>query len=287
MDQLTLQWNTIKLNIVTALTTYGLKIVISIILLFVGLKVIKYAMKMLEKFFTKSKVDISLTRFLISATRLVLKALLIVMVIQNLGVETAPLLAIIGATGIGLGMALQGSLGNLTGGILILLLRPFKVGDFIEEQAHGHEGIVEDIQVFYTTLKTRDNKVITIPNGGLSNDSIINHSTMHMRRVDLTFGVAYEADTYEVKRVIRQVIDQHPMVMKDKEPYINIVEHGDSSVNFAVLVWCKTEDYLTVKFDLIEQMKIAFDNENISIPYPHMDVNIINPENLQSQPKDM
>lgn len=281
MDQLTLQWNTIKLNIATALTKYGLKIIVSLILLLVGLKVIAYSMKLMSKFFEKSKVDVSLSKFLLSAIRLVLKGLLFVMVIQNVGFETAPLLAIIGATGIGLGMALQGSLANLTGGILILLLRPFKVGDFIEEQAHGHEGIVEDIQVFYTTLKTRDNKVITIPNGGLSNDSVINHSTMDIRRVDLTFGVAYEADTYEVKKVIRSVIDKHPLIMKDKEPYINICEHGDSSINFAVLVWSKTEDYLTVKFDLIEQMKIAFDQENISIPYPHMDVNIINSGKLK------
>jgi small conductance mechanosensitive channel len=175
-------------------------------------------------------------------------------------------------------MALQGSLANLTGGILILLLRPFKVGDFIEEKAFGHEGIVEDIQVFYTTLRTRDNKVITIPNGNLSNSSITNHSTMDIRRVDLTFGVAYEEDTFAVKKAIRQVIDNHDLILGDREPYINISEHGDSSVNFAVLVWCKTKDYLQVKFDLIEQMKIKFDEENISIPYPHMDVNIVNNE---------
>lgn len=278
MDQLSLQWTNLKVNFISTVTKYGFKIILSLILLFIGLKVIGYSMKLLSKFLEKSKVDVSLSKFLTSAVRLLLKALLIIVTVENIGIKTAPIIAVIGATGIGLGMALQGSLANLTGGVLILLLRPFKVGDFIEEQAHGHEGIVEDIQVFYTTLRTRDNKVITIPNGGLSNDSIINHSTMNMRRVDLTFGVAYEAETMLVKKVIRDVIDKHPLIMRDKEPYINICEHGDSSVNFAVLVWCKTEDYMKVKFDLIEQMKIEFDQKNISIPYPHMDVNIVNPE---------
>lgn len=268
----------IKVKALEIITDYGFRILFSLIILFVGLKIIKYLIKMLEKFFEKSKIDISLSKFLLSVTRLSLKILLGFMIMENLGIKTTSLIAVIGATGIGIGMALQGSFANLTGGILILLLRPFKVGDYIEEKAFGHEGIVEDIQVFYTTLRTRDNKIITIPNGNLSNSSITNHSTMDIRRVDLTFGVAYEEDTYEVKEAIRQVINQHPLIFKDREPYINISEHGDSSVNFAVLVWCKTKDYLQVKFDLIEQIKIKFDEENISIPYPHMDVNIVNNE---------
>ncbi|MCT4541986.1 MAG: mechanosensitive ion channel [Vallitalea sp.] len=266
----------IKVRAVELIVRYGLKILLSLIILFVGLKVIKYLIKLLEKFFERSKVDVSLAKFLLSASSLILKILLGIIIMENLEIKSTSLIAVLGATGIGIGMALQGSLANLTGGILILLLRPFKIGDFIEENAFGHEGIVEDIQVFYTTLRTRDNKVITIPNGNLSNSSITNHSTMDIRRVDLTFGVAYEEETARVKKVIRQVIDKHPLIIKEKEPYINISEHGDSSVNFAVLVWCNTKDYLQVKYDLIEQMKIKFDEENVSIPYPHMDVNIVN-----------
>jgi small conductance mechanosensitive channel len=276
MDTIIEHFDVWKIKALDLIAKYGLKLIVSLIIFAVGLKIIKYLVKLMEKFFEKSKVDVSLSKFLISASRLMLKILLIVIVIENLEIPTTSIIAVIGATGIGVGMALQGSLANLTGGILILLLRPFKVGDFIEERAFGHEGIVEDIQVFYTTLRTRDNKVITLPNGNLSNNSVINHSTMSIRRVDLTFGVAYEENTKAVKDAIRQVINKHPLIIKDKEPYINICEHGDSSVNYAVLVWCNTQDYLKVKFDLIEQMKIKFDQENISIPYPHMDVNIIN-----------
>ncbi|MCT4688040.1 mechanosensitive ion channel family protein [Vallitalea sp.] len=278
METVMKQLDNIKFKALEILTAYGFKILMSLVILIVGLKVIKYLVKLIEKFLNKSKVDISLSKFLLSATRLILKILLGIIIMENLAIPTTSLIAVIGATGIGVGMALQGSLANLTGGILILLLRPFKVGDFIEEKAFGHEGIVEDIQVFYTTLRTRDNKVITVPNGSLSNSSIINHSTMDIRRVDLTFGVAYEEDTFAVKRAIKEVIEKHALILKDREPYINISEHGDSSVNFAVLVWCKTKDYLQVKFDLIEQIKIKFDEENISIPYPHMDVNIVNNE---------
>ncbi|GMQ62434.1 mechanosensitive ion channel family protein [Vallitalea maricola] len=278
MDTVMKQLDNIKVKALEILTAYGFKILMSFVILIVGLKVIKYLVKLIEKFLNKSKVDVSLSKFLLSATRLILKILLGIIIMENLAIPTTSLIAVIGATGIGVGMALQGSLANLTGGILILLLRPFKVGDFIEEKAFGHEGIVEDIQVFYTTLRTRDNKVITVPNGSLSNSSIINHSTMDIRRVDLTFGVAYEEDTFAVKRAIKEVIEKHALILKDREPYINISEHGDSSVNFAVLVWCKTKDYLQVKFDLIEQIKIKFDEENISIPYPHMDVNIVNNE---------
>jgi small conductance mechanosensitive channel len=276
MDTIIKALDNIKVRAVELVVQYGLKILLSLIILFVGLKVIKYLIKLLEKFFERSKVDVSLAKFLLSASSLLLKILLGIGIMDNLTEKSTSLIAVLGATGIGIGMALQGSLANLTGGILILLLRPFKIGDFIEENAFGHEGIVEDIQVFYTTLRTRDNKVITIPNGNLSNSSITNHSTMDIRRVDLTFGVAYEEETARVKKVIRQVIDKHPLIIKEKEPYINISEHGDSSVNFAVLVWCNTKDYLQVKYDLIEQMKIKFDEENVSIPYPHMDVNIVN-----------
>lgn len=278
METVIQELDKIKIKALEILTAYGFKILMSLLILIIGSKVIKYLVKLMEKFLKKSKVDVSLSKFLLSATRLILKILLGIIIMENLEVPMTSLIAVLGATGIGIGMALQGSLANLTGGILILLLRPFKIGDFIEEKAFGHEGIVEDIQVFYTTLRTRDNKVITVPNGSLSNSSITNHSTMDIRRVDLTFGVAYEEDTYAVKKAIKEVIDKHALILKDREPYINISEHGDSSVNFAVLVWCKTKDYLQVKFDLIEQIKIKFDEVNISIPYPHMDVNIVNNE---------
>ena len=192
-----------------------------------------------------------------------------------LDVPSAPFVALIGAAGIGIGLALQGGITNFTGGIIILTLRPFSVGDYILAEAFNQDGTVEDIQVFYTTLRTKDNKVVTIPNGKLSNNSIINYSAKPTRRVDLQFGVDYKEDVSKVKKAILDVIKAQGNVLFDPEPFINISAHADSAIIYDVFVWCNKEDFLKVKYDLIEMVKIKFDEENISIPYTHMDVRII------------
>ncbi|MCY6482866.1 mechanosensitive ion channel [Clostridium aestuarii] len=251
-------------------TTYGMKLITAVVVFLIGMKIIKYLVKIIEKAVKKSKVDKSLESFILSVTRIALKILLFITVIGMAGVETTSFVAIIGSAGLAVGLALQGSLANFAGGVLILLLKPFKLGDYIE--VAGYAGTVEEIQVFYTTLKTPDNRMILIPNGSLSNASAVNYSAMPTRRVDLVFGVGYEEDVNRVKSVLKDIMQNHKLILDDPEPFIRVGEHGESSVNFVVRVWCKSEDYWTVYYDLLEIVKIRFDEEGINIPYPHMDV---------------
>jgi small conductance mechanosensitive channel len=260
----------------TILTKYGLKLLVAILILIVGLFVIGRVKKLINAGFVKSKIDVSVAKFLNSAISIILKVILTMTVIQQLEIPTASFVAIIGAAGLGIGFALQGSLSNLAGGLIILLLRPFSVGDFIKDNGSGTEGTVEEIQVFYTTLLTPDNKTVVIPNGNLANSCIVNYNKEDTRRVDLNFGAAYSDDINLVKSTIQKVIDEHPLIVKRDQTVIKISEHGDSAVIYLVRAWCVSTDYLQVKYDLIELVKIAFDETGVNIPYPHMDVNIIN-----------
>ena len=188
------------------------------------------------------------------------------------GVDLASITAVVASAGVAIGLALQGSLSNFAGGFIILLLRPFKVGDYIATSSY--EGGVEKIDLFYTHLVTVDNKEILIPNGTLSNGSLINYSSKDTRRVDLKFGVAYDADILHVRRVLNDIVSKHKLILHHPEPFIGIVEHADSSVNFAVRVWCNTPDYWKIYFDLLEEVKLRFDDEEINFPYPQMDVHL-------------
>lgn len=252
----------------------GIKILIGLIILGVGWKVIKKLMKIFNSFSSRKEIDSTLHSFLGAFLELALKALLIICVLGYVGFEITGLAAVLASAGFALGLALQGSLSNFAGGVIILIMRPFQVGDYIESSSHS--GTVEKIELFYTHLITPDNKAIMIPNGALSNSTIINYSSKDTRRVDLVFGVGYEDDILHVKRVLSNIIDSCDLILKNPEPFINICEHGDSSVNIAVRVWTKTSDYWNVYFYLIEQAKIKFDEENINIPYPQMDLHIQN-----------
>lgn len=275
MNQIVSVMDELKTSLLIFVTEHGIKLVVALLIFIIGWQLIKYFTKAIDKAFKKSKMDLSLSKFLISAIRVTLKVLLIVIFAQQIGIQMAPVLAVVGAAGLGVGMALQGSLANLTGGILILLLRPFSIGDYISEKAFGHEGTVDEIHVFYTTLITRDNKEITIPNGALANNSIINFTKKQTRRVDLEFGADYKADTQTVKNAIAQVIEQHPLIIKEMDTVIKIKEHGDHAVKYMVLVWCNAQDYLTVKYDIIESVKLKFDEMDINIPYPQLDVHMV------------
>ena len=252
----------------------GVKILIGLIILGVGWKVIKKLMKIFNSFSSRKEIDSTLHSFLGAFLELALKALLIICVLGYVGFEITGLAALLASAGFALGLALQGSLSNFAGGVIILVMRPFQIGDFIESSSHS--GTVEKIELFYTHLITPDNKAIMIPNGALSNSTIVNYSSKDTRRVDLVFGVGYEDDILHVKRVLSNIIDSCDLILKNPEPFINICEHGDSSVNIAVRVWTKTSDYWNVYFYLIEQAKIKFDEENINIPYPQMDLHIQN-----------
>ena len=234
-------------------------------ILIIGLFVIKLVVKTSKRLMTKGAIDSTLQNFLGNLVGWGLKALLFVTVISKLGVATTSFATIIGAAGLAVGLALQGS--NFAGGALIIIFKPFKIGDFIEAQ--GITGVVKEIQIFTTQLNTLDNKLAIIPNGVLSNGTILNYSAEGKIRIDLTFGVSYDADIKQTKEVLLNVLSSHPKVLKDPAPSVNVSELADSSVNFAVRPWATIEDYWDVYFDVTENTKIALDKAGIEIPYPH------------------
>jgi len=248
------------------------QIVLALIVLVIGLWVIKALSKGVTRALEKSKVEVSLQKFLTSLISIGLKILLLISIASMLGIATTSFVAIVGAMGLAVGLALQGSLANFAGGVLILLLKPFKVGDVIEAQ--GYVGKVDQIQIFNTILKTFDNKTIFIPNAALSNGSITNFSIEPTRRVDMTFGIGYDDDLKQAKQILTDLVAQDERILKDPEPLIALAELADSSVNFTVKVWVKQENYWNVFFDLQEKVKLTFDEQGISIPFPQHDVHL-------------
>ncbi len=253
---------------------YGLKLLLAIVTLIIGLWIIKAIMGGIRRSMEKRDVDATLRTFLHSLLSMLLKIMLVISVISMVGVEMTSFVAILAAAGLAVGMALSGTLQNFAGGVIIVLFKPFKVGDFIDAQ--GHMGTVKDIQIFNTILKTPDNKTIIIPNGGLSTSSMTNYSTEENRRVDFTFGIGYSDDIDKAKKVIDGVIKADSRIFSDPEPFIAVSELADSSVNFAVRVWSKASDYWGIYFDMTENIKKAFDKEGISIPFPQRDVHLFN-----------
>ncbi|MFD2640086.1 mechanosensitive ion channel family protein [Piscibacillus salipiscarius] len=251
---------------------YLVNIALAIITLVVGLAVIKMITKFVGKQIERSKLDNSLKPFLKSLTSAILKILLVLSVVSILGADMTSFVAVLAAASFAVGLAFQGSLSNFAGGILLLSLRPFRVGDYIE--GNGYSGTVEAIQILYTELVTPDNKVIFVPNGNLSNSGIVNYSAKDQRRVDFKFGVGYETDTQHVLRTLHQIVENHPSTLDDPEPFVRLSAHGDSAVEYTVRVWVNAEDFWDVHFDILEQVKTRFDQEKISIPYPQMDVHV-------------
>lgn len=246
---------------------YAPKVITALLILFIGLYAIKIIIKSSRKLMQKRGVDITLQKFLGNLIGWILKVLLFITVISQLGVATTSFAAIIAAAGLAIGLALQGSLGNFAGGVLIMIFKPIKIGDFIEAQ--GESGTVKEIEIFTTKLNTPDNKEVIIPNGALSNGNIVNYSTEATRRIDFTFGVGYDSDIRKTKEIIFDVINNHPLILKEPATAVNLSELADSSINFFTRAWVKKEDYWTVKFDVIEQTKEALDASGIDIPYPH------------------
>ncbi|MCT4622344.1 MAG: mechanosensitive ion channel [Schleiferiaceae bacterium] len=254
------------------IVSYGIQIVIAIVILIIGLWVVKIIQSGIRKGLEKKGTDPSLQGFTLSLTGMALKIMLVIAVISQLGVETTSFIAVLGAAGLAVGMALSGTLQNFAGGAMILIFKPFKVGDFIEAQ--GYSGSVSEIQIFVTILKTPDNKTIIIPNGGLSTGSLINYSAEPTRRVDWTFGIGYGDDANKAQEVIKGLLDADNRVMKDPAIFVEVSELADSSVNFATRAWVKAEDYWGVYFDMNKKVYEEFDKVGLNIPYPQMDVHV-------------
>lgn len=249
-------------------------IVSAAIILIIGLIVIRIVMKILHKGLQKSKIDKTAHGIIKSLTKIALYIMLGVIVLSSIGVPTASLVALIGASGLAVGLAVQNSLSNLAGGFTILFAKPFSVGDYIE--TNGVSGTVEEISILSTKLLTVDNKVIYIPNGQVSGNKIINYTQEELRRVDINFSIAYENDFNKAVSLISSVIDKHPLALKEPAPFIRMSEHAASAVVITTRVWAKSEDYWTLNYDLMEQVKQKFDENGISIPFNQLDVHIEN-----------
>jgi small conductance mechanosensitive channel len=254
------------------LAVYGLKIVAALLILVIGRIIARIIAGIIRRLCAKRNLDDTVVAFLCNLTYIALMVFVVLAALGQLGVQTTSFIAVIGAAGLAVGLALQGSLANFAAGFLIIVFRPFKSGDFIE--AAGTAGVVQEIGVFTSTLKTPDNKVIIVPNAKITGDNITNFTAEETRRCDLTLGVSYSDDLDKVRGVIQGLLDADDRILKDPEPAILVGELGDSSVNFKVRAWVKVPDYWGVYFDLTEKAKKAFDAEGISIPFPQRDVHL-------------
>ena len=252
---------------------YAPRLALAIITLLIGLWIIQGLSKVLKVSMNKSKVDPTLIPFIRSLVTWILKVLLFISVASMVGIATTSFVAVLGAAGLAIGLALQGSLGNFAGGVLIMIFKPYKVGDLIEAQ--GLLGVVKEVQIFNTILLSPQSKRVIIPNGAVSNGSIINYTAEGKIRVDLTIGVSYDSDIDTVKEILMNVLTSNELVLQDPAPFVGVLEMADSSVNFVVRPHCKPEHYWDVFFGVNEAMKKALDSHNITIPFPQRDVHLI------------
>ncbi|PTN10628.1 mechanosensitive ion channel family protein [Mangrovibacterium marinum] len=251
---------------------YGPKLLLAIIVLIVGIWIINRFTRMIRKLMTSKSVNVSLIGFVSSLANLGLKALLLISVAGMVGIQTTSFIAVLGAAGLAVGLALQGTLANFAGGVMILIFKPYQVGDLIKAQ--GHLGVVKEIHIFVTILLSPENKTIIIPNGAISNGDITNFVTEGKIRVDMTFGISYESNIKRAKEILMKVMNEHPLVMKEPAPFVGVKELADSSVNLAVRPYTEPANYWAVYFDVYEQGKIALDQGGVTIPFPQVDVHM-------------
>lgn len=251
---------------------FGLRLLLALICLFVGIQIIKLVRKILKKSLTKAKADIGVVQFLDSFAKTLLYIVLIFLIAQNFGIDAASIIALLGSAGVAIGLAIQGSLSNFAGGVLILLLKPFKVGDYIREDSKGNEGTVSEIQLFYTKLTTPDNRIIVLPNGTLANTSMTNVTEKTYRRIDISVGISYDADIKKAKEVLTEMMKADEAVLQNKEILVFVDSLGDSSVNLGIRCWVKKSDYWEAKWRLTENVKYALDDAKISIPYQQLTI---------------
>lgn len=259
-------------NFVDGAIDLSVKILIALIVFVIGLKIIKIIEKGFKKEHKYNKLDKTVKNFASSFLSIGLKILLFILILCILGVPLASMLTVVSSCAIAVGLALQGGLSNIAGGVMLLIFKPFKVGDYIS--VNSNDGTVKSITLFYTTITTPDNKTIQLPNGNLSNSDIINYTTSDKRRVDIDLSVAYKSDIEKVKKILNDEIDNHELILKDEDITVRLKDMGDSALIFTLKVWVRTDDYWTVMYDLKENIKLAFDKNKIEIPYPQMDVHL-------------
>lgn len=256
------------------LLNFAVDVVLAFVVFLIGGKIIKWMVKLLKRSMERANAEVGVITFVSSVCKYALYIVLLLMILSNFGVTASSVVAVLGSAGLTIGLALQGSLSNLAGGVLILLLKPFVVGDYIIENADKQEGTVAEISIFYTKLLTSDNKAIMIPNGALSNSSITNVTAMKNRRLDLLFGVAYDSDITKVKAILEQIMKEDEAVLKEEDMKVFVSDLLDSSMQMGLRCWVKKEDYWTARWRIIENVKLAFDREGVEIPFPQMDVMI-------------
>lgn len=272
-----MDWNQFWQTVQDWVTNTGIKIVIAILILIVSFSIInaiskKIAKKADKKIEENKKIDKTLYRTLSYVTKIGLKILVVLALIGYLGIDTSGVTALLASLGVGVGLAINGTLSNFAGGVMLVFTRPFRVDDYIEALDNG--GTVEDIHICYTKLRTPDNKVVYLPNGALSTAQIVNYSEKDTRRVDVNLSISYADDFEKAKKVILDVCKKNKKILNIPAPAINIVEHGDSSINISAKVWCKNADYWDVKFYMLEKVKVAFDENDIEIPFNQLEVTL-------------
>lgn len=261
-------------SLVPGLLGFALQVVLAVVVYVIGSRLIRLARKFLRRWLEKSEADIGVRQFLDALLKCVLYFILIVTILTLFGVTTASVVAVVGSAGLALGLALQGSLSNFAGGVLILMLKPFKVGDYIREDTHGNEGTVEEISIFYTRLMTADHNTIVIPNGMLANSSLTNITYSGIRRIHLEIGIAYEADLKLAKEVILKQAQAEICRVPEEETLVFVSELGASEVKIGLRIWVKTEEFWEAKWRLMENIKLALDACGIEIPYQKIDVQV-------------
>lgn len=273
-----IDWNALWNTIVQWCTNVGIKLVIGLFVLFIVFKIVNFLTKKMYKHLQKKQADETLSRVGTQVLRIGLKMLALVCFIGYIGIETASISALIASLGVGIGLAVQGSLSNLAGGVIIIVMRPFRIGDTIT--TNGETGTVEDIHMFYTVLITPDNKVVHVPNGSLANNVIVNNSIKDTRRVDVVMSISYDTDFDRAVEVINEVCSRNELIFNNPEPFVGINAYSASSVDLSIRVWCANKDYWTINKYLLVEIKKAFDEKGIEIPFNQLEVAIKNKENL-------
>lgn len=270
-------WNELKdylIGQIPDVLDFLLNLIIAVIVLLVGIRIIKFVRKYVKKGIAKTNLDEGLKQFIDHLLNLFLYFVLIMIILANFGITASSVIAIVGSVGLSIGLALQGTLSNFAGGVLILLLKPFKVGDYILEDTHGNEGTVSEIQLFYTKLLTIDNRTVVLPNGTLSNCSLTNYTSQKKRMIEIVTGISYEADLKTAKQVITDVVMNDPARLPEEEAKVYVAELAESSVNIGMRVWVSTSEYWAAKWRLTENIKLSLDENSIEIPYPQVNVTI-------------